>query len=124
MTGELRQRPGDQPLPVPGTGPSIHDLVHEDLLRLKGGAPAASDLLERKKLGLRRYGSILQAGNGRDATLDLYQELADAAVYARQRMCEVDLVSDESTVLAGIYDHLIGDLIKMRRLMAAGERDR
>lgn len=118
MTGELRQRPGDQPLPVPGDGPSIHDLVHEDLLRMNGGAPVAAHLLERKALGLGRYGSILQAGNGRDARRDLSEELLDAAAYTRQRMCEIDLGSGEYAVLAGIYDHLLGDLIAVRRLMA------
>jgi hypothetical protein len=85
---DLRQRPGDQQLPVPNGGPSMHDLVIADL----DGWPEAMsvrnairDLLaERKRLGVERYGSLLQAGNGRDARRDLLEELADAAVYARQ----------------------------------------
>jgi hypothetical protein len=85
---QLRQRPGDQQLPVPNDGPSMHDLVIADL----GGWPesmsarnAIRDLLAaRKRLGLERYGSILQSHNGRDAKRDLSEELADAAVYARQ----------------------------------------
>src|SRR5690348_1533331 len=61
----------DQPPPVPGDGQSIHDLVMRDVA-------------DRKALGLARYGTLLQAHNGRDALTDLYQELLDAACYIRQ----------------------------------------
>lgn len=65
----------DQPAPAAADGPSMHDLV-------------AADLADRKQLGLSRYGKLLQAGNGRDALVDLYQELLDAAVYVRQVIAE------------------------------------
>ena len=87
-----RQREGDQPLPVPNDGPSMHDLVIEDVD--KWGIPKLEAtairqlLLERKRIGLDRYGSLLQAGNGRDWRRDLLEELADAAVYARQGLAE------------------------------------
>lgn len=68
---EIRDPEHDQPLPVPTDGPSMHDLV-------------AADLADRKALGLRKYGSLLQAYNGRSAIRDLYEELLDATVYARQ----------------------------------------
>lgn len=67
----------DQPLPVPTDAPSIHDLV-------------AADLAARRELGRRRYGSLLQAGNGRDALLDAYQEALDLACYLRQAIEERD----------------------------------
>ena len=82
-TETFRLRPGDQQLPVPNNGPSMHDLVIAEL----DGYPARSDperaairdlLAERKRLGLERYGSLLQAHNGRDARRDLLEELADA----------------------------------------------
>lgn len=63
------------PMPIPNDQPSIHDLV-------------VKDVQDRKELGLRRYGSLLQTGNGRNALQDLYEELLDAACYARQRLAE------------------------------------
>jgi len=83
-----KDRPGDQPLPAPNDGPSMHDLVCADLWR-DGAAgkledAVIADLQARRQLGLDRYGSLLQAHNGRDALLDLYEELQDAVVYARQ----------------------------------------
>lgn len=43
-----------------------------------------TDMRERDHVGRRRYGTPLQAGNGRDALVGLYQELLDAVVYIRQ----------------------------------------
>jgi hypothetical protein len=84
MTTKPRQRPGDQPLPVPNDRPSIHDLVLEDLEQMHLDGPASLILLSRRQLGLDRYDSLLQAFNNRDAFRDLVEELADASVYARQ----------------------------------------
>lgn len=61
----------DQPPPVPNARPAIVDLV-------------IADLLERKRIGTERYGTPLQAHNGRGALVDLYQELQDATFYVRQ----------------------------------------
>jgi hypothetical protein len=83
MTAKSR-RPGDQPLPVPGQGRSMHDLVVEDLLARPGMEDIVELFRQRRALGLERYGSLLQAFNGRDAQQDLLEELADAVVYARQ----------------------------------------
>ena len=66
----VRDPDTDQPLPKTMHGPFIHDLV-------------AQDLAKRKALGISKYGTALQAHNGRDALLDLYEELLDAAVYLR-----------------------------------------
>lgn len=114
-----KDRPGDQPLPVPNDGPSMHDLVCADLWR--GGAAGKledavmADLQARKQLGLERYGSLLQAGNGRDAMLDLYEELQDAAVYARQMQEEAGGVSPADAV----YAELLTLLVDVRRLRDA-----
>lgn len=75
MTDQLRQRPGDQPLPTPNDRPHIHDLV-------------AADIQARKELGTRRYGTPLQPHNGRDALRDAYEELLDGACYIRQEIEE------------------------------------
>jgi len=64
-----------QPLPKGGDGVDIFTLVIEDLK-------------ERDALGMRQYGQTLQAGDGRDHLIDLYQELLDAAAYIRQEIEE------------------------------------
>lgn len=64
----------DQPPPKPGEG---------DMWQL-----VIDDMKERRQTGIERYGTPLQAFNGRSSLVDWYQELLDAAVYARQRMVE------------------------------------
>jgi hypothetical protein len=43
-----------------------------------------ADIKERDKNGKAKYGVRLQAFNGRDATIDAYQEVLDLIVYFRQ----------------------------------------
>lgn len=64
----------DQPAPQPG-GTAIWPLV-------------VQDMQQRDQLGRERYGTPLQAHNGRDALVDAYQEALDLAVYLRQRVEE------------------------------------
>lgn len=65
----------EQPMPVPNDRPAIQRLV-----RL--------DLLEREQVGIERYGTSLQAHNGRDALRDAYEEALDLACYLRQAIEE------------------------------------
>lgn len=74
---ELRERPGDQQLPVPNQHPAIADLVRDDIE-------------QRRQIGIARYGTPLQPHNGRDALRDLYEELLDGACYIRQAIYERD----------------------------------
>lgn len=46
------------------------------------------DMLARDEVGRAKYGTPLQTHNGRDALVDLYQELLDACVYLRQEIEE------------------------------------
>lgn len=63
-----------EPDPIPNDNePSIHDLVIQDMK-------------DRKAMGLAKYGTILQASNGRDPLLDAYQEALDLACYLRQQI--------------------------------------
>jgi hypothetical protein len=126
-----RVRSGDQPLPQSGTGPSIHDLVCDDIrTRWAGGrignvpvAPAidavTASLQARKRLGFERYGRLLQAGNGRDAIRDLREEVEDAVVYCRQLIEEGDLTGEHWAELAVMYDGLIAMLFRVRQLEQA-----
>lgn len=64
-----------QPKAVPNESPAIWDLV-------------VNDMLDRDDMGKRKHGTRLQAGNGRDALIDAYQEALDLVVYLRQAIEE------------------------------------
>lgn len=64
-----------EPPPTATDGPSMHDLV-------------CDDLQERKRFGLAKYGTTLQAHNGRRSLVDAYQEALDLAAYLRQALEE------------------------------------
>jgi hypothetical protein len=66
---------GEQPAPIPNDSIPIVDLVMQDLQ-------------SRKALGIQRYGTPLQAGNGRDALQDAYEEALDLCQYLRQAIEE------------------------------------
>lgn len=72
-----KTRPEDQPLPTVNQSGFIQDMV-------------IADIEGRRKLGIQRYGSALQANNGRDALQDLYEELIDACMYIKQEIVERD----------------------------------
>lgn len=46
------------------------------------------DMRKRDEIGRERYGTPLQAHNGRDALVDAYEEALDLAVYLRQAIEE------------------------------------
>lgn len=46
------------------------------------------DLVERAETGKQKYGTYLEANNGRDALWDAYQEALDLAMYLRQELLE------------------------------------
>jgi len=73
--------------PVHNDRPSVHDLVIRQLQasghwKVPAGREAlARKLRERRELGLRRYGTVLQAYNGRDSLQDALDEAVDLVVY-------------------------------------------
>ena len=67
---DVRDPETDQPLPEKNDRPFIQDLV-------------IADIEDRKALGIRKYGTLLQSGNGRDMLLDAYQEALDLVIYLR-----------------------------------------
>lgn len=62
-----------QPPPAPTDEPATWDLV-------------IADMRKRDNFGFRKYGTRLQAGNGRDHLVDAYQEALDLAVYLRNEI--------------------------------------
>ena len=72
----LRTREGDQVLPKPG--------------QINVSEEVKKDLDHRIELGIKRYGRPLETNNGRDALVDLYEELLDAVHYIKQLILERD----------------------------------
>ena len=46
------------------------------------------DIERRREIGIERYGTALQAFNGRDALVDAYEEAIDLCMYLRQMIEE------------------------------------
>lgn len=65
----------EQRPPTPNESRPVWELVVEDMLA-------------RDQLGRERYGTPLQAFNGRRPLVDVYQELLDAVVYTKQELLE------------------------------------
>lgn len=82
-----------QPAPIKNENRAIQDLVIEDLQTWVSNARwrVIGDIQARKEVGLQRYGTLLQAYNGRDALMDAYQEALDLAQYLKQAIVEGDL---------------------------------
>lgn len=82
-----------QPPPQPNDGPSMHDLV-------------CQDIQDRKVFGLVKYGTILQAFNGRDGLVDAFQEGIDLLVYLRkvieERRVLFEFVEQAAILMAGL----------------------
>jgi len=72
----------------------LADPKHRQCGQLAGGLTPqglrrlAVALTERAAAGEKKYGTLLRANNGRDATIDLYQELLDALMYTEQAEAE------------------------------------
>lgn len=67
----------EQPMPVFNDNPILQELVMQDMAK-------------RLELGIERYGTGLQANNGRDMLQDAYEEALDLCVYLRGIMYERD----------------------------------
>lgn len=73
-----------QPDPTPNNSTPVWELV-------------IADMLSRDQVGRQRYGTPLQAHNGRDALQDAYEEALDLAVYLRQEIEERKALQRELT---------------------------
>lgn len=67
-----------QPPPTPNASPSVWQMV-------------LVDMAEREQVGIQRYGTPLQAFNGRDALWDAYEEALDLVVYLRKAIAEREI---------------------------------
>jgi hypothetical protein len=118
------QMSAPQPAPRDSGGPAVWPFV-------------IADMQARDASGQAKYGTPLQAHNGRDALVDAYQESLDLAVYLRQVIIERDsfgydlvahlrrqltfiegtfgpLGADGAQTVAGVLDHLIKEIKEAR----------
>lgn len=77
-------------MPVRNDRPSIQGMVRDDLAA-------------REQVGIERYGTHLQARNGRDAMRDAYEESLDLATYLRQVIEERSLAA--ATITEELTEH-------------------
>lgn len=68
----------EEPPPIPNEGKAIQELV-------------AADILQRMQHGIEKYGTPVQAFNGRVPLIDAYQEAMDLVIYLRQAIEEQGL---------------------------------
>ena len=71
-----------QPAPIQNDSRTIWELVIEDMKA-------------RDNTGFKKYGTRLQAHNGRDALVDAYQEALDLAVYLKQAIVERQIYTQD-----------------------------
>lgn len=122
---ELRERPGDQPLPMPNAFPFIHDLMVRDINEIfsltETKHTLTADVLARKALWERRYGTPLQPFNGRNVVLDAYEELLDAAAYLRQALYEAECGKNVKAAAVGMlgetYAEVLTHAMLIRKLL-------
>lgn len=84
MSGEDAARV--QAMPT-GDGIDVAGEAAKDL-RAMGLDYIAEDTEARIRLGEKKYGTRLKSHNGRDAMLDLYQEILDGINYSKQLVVE------------------------------------
>lgn len=70
----------NQPDPEGGEGDCWLDLIDA----AGEQHPFRERMLERRQVGIERYGQPLRRGDGRDEIRDLVEELLDGAVYAQR----------------------------------------
>ena len=114
-------------MPTPNTNPPVWPMVIEDVGRFGyvGGdehpgsstlsliqAVVRADMAERDRIGEERYGTRLQAHNGRDSLVDAYQEMLDACVYFRTA-----LVERHSEPLQAIYRQHLLQTLSLRQIL-------
>jgi len=118
----------EQPDPIQNEKPAVWELVIQDVTELYPYNPDApphsfgevtkllvDDMKDRDAWGRSKYKTPLQPFNGRDALIDLYQELLDAVVYAAQYKYELEnstlpnaFAGDTIVIVSKVYKELLG----------------
>jgi hypothetical protein len=76
----------EQPPPIPNGGADVWALCISDAMK-RGDRPRLVALRQRRReIGIARYGTPLQVGNGRDNLRDATEEALDLEAYTRAEM--------------------------------------
>lgn len=81
---------GERPKFGTNTGPADSTQPRPERRSVSVTDVVIADIHERRQYGITKYGTELQAGNGRDALTDAYQEALDLVMYLRQLLLERD----------------------------------
>lgn len=94
-----------------------------DALPIEPTAKAAllADMIDRDRLGWERHGGPLVDDDGRNALIDMYQELLDGAVYAKKARLQGGLDAHGTLRLEETYSKLIEMALQVRWLIEQKE---
>ncbi len=115
-----------QPKPTPQNTPGMHDLAIADIYSAidKSAIPESEmpailgvidELQERREFGLKKYGTLLQVGNGRNAVRDALDEALDLIVYMRLIITERGTIQGMN--LDNMYRNTIEFAIALKYLL-------
>lgn len=115
-----------QPKPITQDSPGMHDLAIADISKALDNSsipdselPAIlgviAELEERREFGLKKYETLLQANNGRNAVRDALDEALDLVVYMRQIIAERGVVQGMN--LDNMYRNTIEFAIALKYLL-------
>lgn len=129
--GDVADYSRGEPAPIPNDGPSMHDLAINDIITALGRSDNVPDselasiigvcdeLGERRAHGLKKYGTILQANNGRNPARDALDEALDLIVYMRQMVSEQTLLHGVN--LDSMYRNAIEFAIALKYILNKSE---
>lgn len=116
-----------QPQPIPRDTPGMHDLAIADMTQCWADTPSLmgtpeekaiigiiEDLEKRKDFGFKKYGTLLQANNGRDPVQDALEEALDLIVYIKQITEEVSLNKWNTVQFDSMYRNAIEFAIALK----------
>lgn len=114
--GRMVEEGWTQPPPAPNGTRPVWEAIVADLMP-HASSPAAqamlTDMRARDRIGRQRYGTPLQAHNGRDALWDLYAEQMDAVAYAWQNIEE----NPDNYVFRSVYHQHVQMALGTRRML-------
>lgn len=112
-----------EPAPEHNNHPATADVVAGDIIRRGLPLGIAQDVMARKGMGLKKYGTALQPCNGRDNLNDLYQELVDGVKYAMTEILEQEIERPHvsKTELMDVYENLL-DILETVYTLKSGDK--
>lgn len=102
-----------EPPPTVNAQPFVQDKVIEYLRKRLRPEAVIADIEARKAYGLKKYGTLLQPFNGRNALMDAYQENLDLVMYLYQ-----DWVETQSITIWRMFTRTIDLCLEIRDEMA------